>query len=193
MTKGMKRGIGCLVVIIVVAIILFSAVKGIYNDLVTRDENVNNSWSQVENQLKRRFDLIPNLVETVKGFAKQERDVLIGVTEARASVGQAQTPAEQMAANNELSSALSRLMVVVEQYPQLKSDQNFLKLQDELAGTENRIAVERRRYNDTVTELNQKIRSFPTVLFAGLLGFEKRDYFDTPAAEEAAPKVDFTN
>ncbi|MBN1153588.1 LemA family protein [candidate division KSB1 bacterium] len=192
MTKGTKTGIGCLIIIIVLAVILFSVVKGIYNDLVTRDEQVNNSWAQVENQLKRRYDLIPNLVETVKGFAQQERDVLIGVTEARASVGQAQSPAEQIEANNALSGALSRLMVVVERYPELKSDQNFLKLQDELAGTENRIAVERGRYNESVQVLNQKIRSFPTVLFAGILGFEQREYFDTPAAEEAAPQVDFT-
>jgi len=193
MTKGLKTGLGCLVVIIVIVVILFSVVKGIYNSLVTLDENVNNSWAQVENQLKRRYDLIPNLVETVKGFAKQEREVLTEVTRARASVGNAQTPAQSIEANNSLSSALSRLLVVVERYPELKSDQNFLKLQDELAGTENRIAVERRRYNDTVRELNQKIRTFPTVLFAGLLGFEKREYFDIPAAEEAAPKVDFNN
>jgi len=191
MSKGMKIGLGCLVVLIVVIIMIALSVKGIYNNLVQLDETVNNSWAQVENQLQRRFDLIPNLVETVKGYAAHEREVLTEVTRARASVGSAQTPNEVMQANNELSSALARLLVVVEQYPDLKANQNFIRLQDELAGTENRIAVERRRYNETVRDLNQKIRTFPNVFFAGMLGFEKREYFEAPEAAKQAPKVDF--
>ena len=191
MTKGAKIGLGCLVVVIVVAIIIGLSIKGIYNNLVTLDEGVNTSWAQVETQLQRRYDLIPNLVETVKGYASHEREVLTQVTEARASVGKANTPTEVMQANNELSSALARLLVVVEAYPDLKANQNFIRLQDELAGTENRIAVERRRYNEAVRGLNQKIRSFPTVIFASMFGFEKRDYFEAPVAAAEAPKVDF--
>lgn len=191
MQKGVKIAVGCLIVIIVAVILLALSVKGIYNNLVTLDESVNNSWAQVENQLQRRYDLIPNLVETVKGYAAHEREVLTEVTRARASVGSARTPDEVMQANNELSSALARLLVVVEQYPDLKANQNFIRLQDELAGTENRIAVERMRYNETVRDFNQKIRSFPTVFFAGLLGFNKRTYFEAPREAQQAPKVDF--
>jgi len=192
MQKGAKIAIGCLVVLIVVVLLIAFSVKGIYNNLVMLDESVNNSWAQVENQLQRRFDLIPNLVETVKGYASHEKEVLTEVTRARASVGAAKSPGEVMQANNELSSALARLLVVVERYPDLKANENFIRLQDELAGTENRIAVERRRYNDTVRSMNQKIRSFPTVIFAGMFGFEKRDYFEAPEAAKEAPKVDFS-
>lgn len=189
--KGLKSGAGCIVAILVLVVLIVFSVKGVYNNLVTLDESVNNSWAQVENQLQRRMDLIPNLVNTVKGYAEHEREVLTEVTKARASVANANTPEEAMTANNELSGALARLLVVVEQYPNLKADQTFIKLQDELAGTENRIAVERRRYNETVREINQKIRSFPTVLFAGLLGFEKRGYFEAPESAKQAPTVDF--
>lgn len=191
--KGLKSGAGCIGAILVLVVLIVMSLKGVYNSLVTLDETVNNSWAQVENQLQRRMDLIPNLVNTVKGYAEHEREVLTEVTKARASVANANTPEEAMTANNQLSGALARLMVVVEQYPNLKADQTFLKLQDELAGTENRIAVERRRYNETVREINQKIRSFPTVLFAGLLGFDKRDYFEAPQSAKDAPTVDFTN
>ena len=155
------------------------------------DEGVKAAWAQVENQLQRRYDLIPNYVETVKGFAKQERDVFIKVTEARSRVGGATTVPDKIEANNQLSSALSRLLVVVEQYPQLKSDQNFLRLQDELAGTENRIAVERMRYNETVKTYNIKVRSFPTNILAGMFGFEKATFFEVPEAAQAVPKVEF--
>jgi len=192
MQKGAKIAIGCLIVLIVVVLLIAFSVKGIYNNLVVLDESVNNSWAQVENQLQRRFDLIPNLVETVKGYASHEKEVLTEVTRARASVGAAKSPGEVMQANNELSSALARLLVVVERYPDLKANENFIRLQDELAGTENRIAVERRRYNETVRSMNQKIRSFPTVIFAGMFGFEKRDYFEAPEAAKEAPKVDFS-
>ncbi len=192
MTKGARIGIGCLVVLVVIVLILFSTFKGMYNSLVNLDESVNNAWAQVENQLQRRYDLIPNIVETVKGYAAHEKEVLTEVTRARASVGGARTPEQIMQANNALSSALSRLLVVVERYPELKANQNFIRLQDELAGTENRIAVERRRYNEAVQQYNKKIRSFPTVLFAGIFGFEKRAYFEAPEAAKEAPKVDFS-
>ena len=155
------------------------------------DEGVKAAWAQVENQLQRRYDLIPNYVETVKGFAKQEQDVFIKVTEARSKVGGAGSIPDKIKANNELSSVLSRLLVVVERYPELKSDQNFLRLQDELAGTENRIAVERRRYNETVKTYNIKVRSFPTNILAGMFGFEKAAFFEVPEAAQEVPKVEF--
>ncbi|MBC8184523.1 LemA family protein [candidate division KSB1 bacterium] len=191
MSKGLKIFLIVLAVIIVLIFILFSSIKGIYNSFVTLDEGVNNSWAQVETVLQRRFDLIPNLVETVKGYASHEKEVLTEVTKARASVGGASTINDKIQANNQLTSALSRLLVVVEKYPDLKANQNFIRLQDELAGTENRIAVERRRYNDTVKTYNQKIRIFPNNLFAGMFGFEKRAYFEAPKEAQDAPKVEF--
>lgn len=188
---------GCIVALVVAAVLLALVVLlalpiiRSYNTLVKMREDVNTSWAQVQNVLQRRYDLIPNLVETVRGYAAHEREVLTEVTRARASVGSAQTPDEAIKANNDLSNALARLLVVVEQYPNLKANENFIRLQDELAGTENRIAVERRKYNDTVRIYNQKIQSFPTVLIAGMLGFEKRNYFEAPSAAQEAPKVDF--
>ncbi len=183
--------IGILVFIVVVGILSASSLKNTYNTLVVLDEGTQTAWSQVETVLQRRFDLIPNLVETVKGFAQQEQDVLIGVTEARSRVGQAQTPPEQMEANNQLTSALGRLMVVVERYPDLKSNQNFIRLQDELAGTENRIAVERRRYNESIGGYNSRLRSFPTVLIAEMFGFETKTRFEAAAGAEDVPQVAF--
>ena len=179
------------VVVLVVIFLLYSLFQGNYNKFVALDETVKSSWAQVENQLQRRYDLIPNLVETVKGYAKQEKDVLVEVTNARARVGGAGKVTDKMAANNELSGALSRLLVVVERYPDLKSNQNFLRLQDELAGTENRIAVERRRYNEIVQAYNVAIRSFPSNMVAGVFGFEKAAFFEAPAAAKAAPQVKF--
>jgi LemA protein len=186
MTSGKKWLLIAVVIILVLAVSLYSFFKGTYNQFVTLDESVKSSWAQVENQLQRRYDLIPNLVETVKGYAKQEKDVLVEVTNARARVGGATTVPD-----NELSGALSRLLVVVEQYPDLKSNQNFLRLQDELAGTENRISVERRRYNETVQAYNVAIRSFPANLLAGMYGFEKAAFFEAPAAAKTAPQVKF--
>jgi len=180
-----------LAVIVIIILAVFSTFKGTYNTLVAKDEAVKAAWAQVENQLQRRYDLIPNYVETVKGYAKQEQEVLTAVTEARAKVGGAGNVQEQMEANTQLSSALSRLLVVVERYPDLKSNQNFIRLQDELAGTENRIAVERRRYNETVRDYNQYVRSFPTNIFANIFGFERAELFQTSEEAKTAPKVEF--
>jgi len=191
MTSGKKILIIAVIIILVLAGSLYSFFKGTYNQFVTLDESVKSSWAQVENQLQRRYDLIPNLVETVKGYAKQEKDVLVEVTNARARVGGATTVPDKISANNELSGALSRLLVVVEKYPDLKSNQNFLRLQDELAGTENRISVERRRYNEVVQAYNVAIRSFPANLLAGMYGFEKKAFFEAPAAAKTAPQVKF--
>ena len=191
MSRGIKILLIILGIIILFGIIIFSSIKGTYNSLVTLDEGVKTAWAQVENQLQRRYDLIPNLVETVKGFAKQERDVFIKVTEARSNVGGAANIPDKIKANNQLSGALSRLLLVVERYPDIKSNQNFIRLQDELAGTENRIAVERRRYNETVKTYNIKVRSFPTNILAGMFGFEKASLFEVPEAAKAVPKVTF--
>lgn len=191
MTSTKRNWLIAVIVILVVAGSLYSFFKGTFNRFVTLDEAVKSSWAQVENQLQRRFDLIPNLVETVKGYAKQEKDVLVEVTNARARVGGAATVPDKITANNELSGALSRLLLIVERYPDLKSNQNFLRLQDELAGTENRISVERRRYNEAVQTYNVAIRSFPANLLAGMFGFGKAAFFEAPAAAKTAPQVKF--
>ncbi|NTW17547.1 MAG: LemA family protein [Syntrophaceae bacterium] len=191
MTSGKRNLIIAGVIALVLIGSLYFFVTGNYNTFVSLDESVKGSWAQVENQLQRRYDLIPNLVETVKGYAKQEKDVLIEVTNARAKVGGAANVPEKISANNELSSALSRLLVVVERYPDLKSNQNFMRLQDELAGTENRIAVERKRYNDAVRTYNIAIRSFPANLLAGMFNFQSATFFEAPATAKAAPQVKF--
>jgi LemA protein len=191
MTSKQKKLIIIAAIVVFVILIPYSYLKGTYNSLVTMDEAVKAAWAQVENQLQRRYDLIPNLVETVKGYAAQEKEVFLRVTEARAKVGGAATVSDKIAANNGLSAALSRLLLVVERYPDLKSNINFLRLQDELAGTENRISVERRRYNETVKVYNIRIRRFPTNLLAGLFGFEKAAFFEVPKERQEAPKVKF--
>ncbi len=162
-----------------------------YNTLVSQDEGVTAAWGEVDNQLKRRNDLVPNLVNTVKGFAAHEKEVLLKVTEARSRVAGAGSPDQAMQASNELSSALSRLLVVVERYPELKSDQSFIRLQDELAGTENRLSVARMRYNEAVKAYNTTRRRFPTNLIARTFDFEAREYFETPEEEKAVPEVQF--
>ena len=187
----MKRFV-TLGIIVVLVLIIGGWLRGSYNGLVKGDEGVKAAWAQVENQLQRRFDLIPNLVETVKGYASHERETLQAVTEARSRVAGANTISEKIEANEGLSSALARLLVVVEQYPDLKANQNFIRLQDELAGTENRISTERRRYNETVQAYNITVRSFPTVLLAGMFGFEKAKLFEAAAGSDKAPVVKFT-
>ena len=166
-------------------------VVGSYNNLVALSEQTDSSWAQVETVLQRRYDLIPNLVNTVKGFATQEREVLTEVTRLRSQWGEARTPDQRAQAAGLLEGALDRLMVVVERYPDLKSNQNFLALQDELAGTENRIAVERRRYNEAVQGYNTTVRRFPTNLVASMTGFERREFFEATEAAAQAPVVDF--
>lgn len=191
MTKGQKGILIVVGAVVLVFLVPILYLKGTYNSLVRMDEGVKAAWAQVENQLQRRFDLIPNYVETVKGYAKHEKEVFLKVTEARSKVGGAGDISEKIAANNQLSSALARLLVVVERYPELKANTNFIRLQDELAGTENRIAVERRRFNETVRALNTKIRSFPTNLIAGMFGFEKAIFFEVPKERQETPKVKF--
>lgn len=189
----MKTTIGIvLAVLLLGALVIGGSLMGTRNELVTEREAIRGAWSQVDVVLQRRADLIPNLVEAVKGFAKQEQDVIGKVTEARAAMMGARTPQEKIAANSQLEGALSRLMVVVENYPQLKSDANFMGLQDELANTENKIAVERRKYNDTVQKYNTSIELFPKNIAASLFGFTRNDaYFQTEPAKREAPQVKF--
>jgi LemA protein len=175
--------------LIVVVMVGYSACK--YNSLVNSEEEVDGTWAQVENVLKRRADLIPNLVETVKGFAAQEKEIFTAVADARSRLLAAKGPAEAAEANAGLTSSLGRLLMISEQYPSLKSNENFLRLQDELAGTENRIAVERKRYNDAVKEYNVTIRRFPGSVFAGMFGFDKKEYFEVQEADKQVPQVKF--
>ena len=191
MKRGTKILLIVLAAIVIVVLIGYSSIKGMYNTMVQQETAVDAAWADVENNLQRRLDLIPNLVNTVKGFAEQERDVLLGVTEARSRVAGAGSREERIDAEQELGGALSRLLLVVENYPQLKSNQNFLALQDELAGTENRIAVSRKRYNDSVRQFNTYIRQFPNNLFANMFGFEQREFFEAPEGAEEAPQVEF--
>ena len=179
-----------IIVLAVIVLLGFSAM-GSYNGLVSLNESVNGKWSQVDVQLQRRADLIPNLVSTVQGYAAQEKDILKNIADARSKLVGAQGVANKAAANEELSSTLSRLLVVVENYPNLKSDANFRQLQDELAGTENRIAVSRKDYNDSVQIFNAKIKTFPNAMFAGMLGFSPREYFQAEASAKVVPKVEF--
>jgi LemA protein len=188
----MKIALVIVGVLVLIALMGFGWIMGEKNSLVTERESVTAAWSQVDVALQRRADLIPNLVETVKGFAKQEQAVIKEVTDARAALGGARNPAEKIQANSQLDGALSRLLVVVENYPQLKSNENFLRLQDELAGTENRIAVERRKYNETVQRYNTDIELFPRSIAAGMFGFQRNDaYFKTEPGARAVPKVAF--
>ncbi len=188
----MKAVLIILGVLVLGALLLGGQAMGIRNDLVTQRESINGAWSQVDVALQRRSDLIPNLVETVKGFAAQEKEVFTNIANARAQLAGARNPQERIAANSALDSALSRLLVVVENYPQLKSNENFLRLQDELTGTENRISVERRRYNEVVQRYNTSIELFPNNLVSGLFGFQRNDaYFKTDPGAREAPKVKF--
>ena len=177
---------------ILVAVLALTALSGCsYNKFTTQEEAIKAAWGEVQNQLLRRNDLIPNLVETVKGYAAQEKEIFTRVAESRAKLAGAKTPAETIEAANEQSTALSRLLVVVENYPQLKSDANFQRLMDELAGTENRIATERMRYNERVQEFNTLRRRFPSNVTAKMFGFKEYPYFEAPAAAQQLPKVNF--
>ena len=199
----MKAGLGILAVLLVLALIIGGVMVGKYNGLTRSSNNVDQQWSQVENQLQRRADLIPNIVGTVKGIAKQEQDVFVKIAEARSQL--LAVPAGniegKMAADAKLTQTMrdggllgtgGRFLNIVEQYPQLKSDQNFMKLQDELAGTENRLTVARRDYNLAVTDYNNTRQVFPTVLIAGMMGFKDKPLFKADAEAKTAPKVDFS-
>jgi LemA protein len=199
----MKIGwLGCVGIIVVAALIAGFMVTGIYNDIVGREQDVNTKWAQVQNAYQRRADLIPNLVNTVKGYAAHERETLESVTASRAQVGSIQAspdilnrPAEFekfQQAQASLSGALSRLLVVVERYPDLKANQNFLELQNQLEGTENRIAVERKRFNESAQAYNTRIKQVPAVFVARLFGFQDKQYFQATAGADRAPTVDFT-
>src|ERR1700742_3207651 len=188
----MKTGLIALVIIVLLALWVGSIFVGHRNEMVRKRETVNAAWSQVDVVLQRRADLIPNLVQTVKGFASHEEKVFGDIAAARAAMMGAKTPQEKIAANGQLDSALSRLLVVVENYPQLRSNENFLRLQDELAGTENRIAIERRRYNQTVQDYNTYIGLFPNNIVASMSGFTRNDaYFKADEGSRQAPKVNF--
>jgi LemA protein len=196
----MKKTLIIVGIIAVIIIIAYSFFKNTYNTMVTNSEQVDSQWAQVQNVYQRRADLIPNLVNTVKGFAQQEKDVLIGVTEARAKATSMNVNANDLTpdkmaafqkAQEGLSGALSRLMVVVEKYPELKSDQNFLELQAQLEGTENRITVERQKFNDITKVYNTHVKSFPNNMLAGMFGFAAKPYFEAVKGAEVAPKVEF--
>ena len=188
----MSKGIIVLIVLVIVVGFIFMQYVGVRNTLVTKDQAVKAAWSQVDIVLQRRADLIPNLVETVKGFAQQEQTVFGDIARARSALLSAGTPAEKIAANQQLDGAIGRLLVIVENYPQLKSNENFLRLQDELAGTENRIAVERKRYNDALQDYNTYLLKFPNNLIAGFAGFKPNEaYFQASEASRQVPKVNF--
>ena len=188
--KKLLIGIG---IVAVLGLIVFSQYISARNEMVRKQESVKAAWSQVDVVLQRRADLIPNLVETVKGYAAQEQTVFTNIANARAALLGAHTPADRIAANGQLDGALGRLLMLVENYPQLKSNENFMRLQDELAGTENRIAVERRRYNQSLQDYNTFIGLFPNNIFAGWAGFQRNnDYFKASEAAQQAPKVQFS-
>ncbi|SES17991.1 LemA family protein [Psychrobacillus sp. OK032] len=187
----MKKLIGPIVIILVIIAIIAGVFFSSYNGFVNAEEDVNKSYAQVENQLQRRLDLIPNLVNTVKGFASHEKEVLGNIADARTKLAGASTPEEQAAANDQLSGALSRLLVVVENYPDLKADANFRQLMDELAGTENRLSVARQDYNTVVADYNKKVKRMPGRIVASIFGFDEKEYFKADAAAQDAPVVDF--
>ena len=194
----MGKGLIAFVIVIVILGVIVLGFVGSYvstkNTLVSKNEAVKAAWSQVDIVLQRRADLIPNLVETVKGYAQQEQTVFGDIAKARSQLLSAGTPQQKIAANGQLDGALGRLLAIVENYPQLKSNENFMRLQDELAGTENRIAVERKRYNDTLRDYNTYVQQFPNSLFAGWAGFKPNDaYFEASEGSRVAPRVNFGN
>jgi len=188
----MGKGLIVVIIVVLIALAVFGQYVGVRNTLVTKNEAVKAAWSQVDIALQRRADLIPNLVETVKGIAKQEQTVFGDIAKARSALLSAGSPSDKIAANNQLDGAIGRLLVIVENYPELKSNENFLRLQDELAGTENRISVERKRYNDTLQDYNTYVQQFPNSIFAGWSGFKPNDaYFKAAEGSRAVPKVNF--
>ena len=194
MGKGLIAVIVVIVIIGFLALIFFGQYVSTRNTLVSKNEAVKSAWSQVDIVLQRRADLIPNLVETVKGYAQQEQTVFGDIAKARSALLSAGSPQEKINANNQLDGALGRLLLVVENYPNLKSNENFLRLQDELAGTENRIAVERKRYNDTLQDYNTYVQQFPNNIFASWAGFKSNDaYFTASEGSRQAPKVNFSS
>ena len=189
----MSKGLVVVIIIALIALLGFGQYVGVRNTLVTKNESVKAAWSQVDIVLQRRADLIPNLVETVKGYAQQEQTVYGDIAKARSQLLSAGTPSDKIAANQQLDGALGRLLLIVENYPQLKSNENFMRLQDELAGTENRIAVERKRYNDALQDYNTYIQKFPNNIFAGWAGFKPNEaYFAASEGSREVPKVNFS-
>ena len=191
MPKGLKIILVVLGITLVVLFLIAGKLIGGYNQVIAMEENVKSKWAQVDNQLKRRYDLIPNLVETVKGYAKHEKEIFENIAQARTRYFQADDVKSRIKSANMLEGALSRLLLLQERYPDLKASQSFLKLQDSLEGTENRIAVERKRYNDSVQVLNTYIRTFFGRFYAMLAGVSQADYYEIPEAEKEAPKVKF--
>jgi LemA protein len=191
MSKGVKIALIVVGVLILLAFMTFSWVRGGHDRAVAMDENVKGSWAQVENQLKRRYDLIPNLIQTVKGYAKHEKELFENIANARTKYFQAKGAKGKIKASNQLEGFMSKLLMLREAYPQLKANEGFLKLQDSLEGTENRIAVERKRYNDSVQLLNTYIRTFFGRFFATFAGVSSAEYYEIPEAEQAVPQVKF--
>lgn len=191
----MKSPWGCALAaigaVVIVGIIIAVSLMGIYNSLVTKSQAIDAQWAQVETQYQRRFDLIPNLVNSVKGMMKQEQAVFDAIAQARTKYGSATTVDAKAQAAGEVESALGRLLAIVENYPELKSSQNVTALMDELSGTENRISVERRRYNELVRDYNTQIKTFPTNMLAGMFGFTEKQYFQSVSGADQAPKVEF--
>jgi LemA protein len=187
----LKKGFMVIGIIVAVIVIFGLMLMSSYNGFVNLEEDVDQSYAQIENQLQRRLDLIPNLVSTVKGYASHEKEVIASISDARARLAGANTPQEEATANAELSGALSRLLVVVENYPNLKADTQFSQLMDELAGTENRISVARKDYNEQVAVFNKKVKRFPGAIIAGITGFDEKEYFKADPKASEAPEVDF--
>jgi len=187
----MKKSVIVLIVVGVMLLLAASRLAGAYNGLVNKQTQVRTAWAEVDNLLQRRSDLIPNLVETVKGFAAQEQTVLGRIADARAQLAGARTPQERIAAGQAMDSALGRLLVVIENYPELRSSENFMRLQDELAGTENRLSVGRTRYNEVAGEYNAMVRRFPANFFAGMLGFGAEPFYPVATEAKQVPRVDF--
>ena len=188
----MGKGLIAVIILVLIALVVFGQYVTVRNTLVSKNEAVKSAWSEVDVNLQRRADLIPNLVETVKAYAKQEQTVFGDIANARSALLSARSPSDKIAANNQLDGALGRLLAIAENYPQLKSNENFLRLQDELAGTENRIAVARKRYNDSLQDYNTYVQQFPASLLAGWAGFKPNDaYFKAAEGSREVPKVNF--